>query len=98
MAIREEVKDHGVSVTALLPGVTATDFFNKADMEDSKILETGQADPADVAKSGYDALMAGEDMVIHGMKNKMQVGMANMMPDSMTAKNMYKQQEPKDKE
>jgi len=95
-AIRSEVKDKGVVVTALLPGVTDTDFFNKADMNESKIVQDKDkmSDPADVAKDGYEALMRGDDKVISGMKNKLQVTMTNMTPDEMAAEQMGKQQEP----
>ena len=94
--IRSELKDSGVTVTALLPGATDTDFFNKAEMEDSKIAEDKSklSDPAKVARDGYDALMSGDDKVISGMKNKMMVGMSNMMPDSAASDMMKKQQEP----
>ena len=95
-AIREEMKDSGITFTALMPGVTDTDFFNKADMNDSKILHVPgiKADPADVAKDGYEALMAGDDRIISGFKNKMQVGMSNMMTDSAAAAAMEEQQKP----
>ena len=53
---------------------------------------------ADVARDGYKALMAGEDKVISGLKNKAQVAMSNLMPDSANAENMYKQQKPKDQQ
>ena len=98
-AIRNEVKDKGVTVTALLPGVTDTDFFNKADMNDSKIVQDKDAmsDPADVARDGYDALMRGDDKVISGLKNKVQVTMMNMTPDQQAAEMMNKQQEPVDR-
>lgn len=94
--IRSELKDSGVTVTALLPGATDTDFFNKAGMEDSKIVQDKDklADPAKVARDGYDALMSGDDKVISGAKNKMMVGMSNMMSDSAAAEMMKKQQEP----
>jgi short-subunit dehydrogenase len=98
-AIREEVKDKGVVITSLLPGATDTDFFNKADMLDSKIVqETKLSDPAKVARDGYDALMNNDDMVVSGMKNKMQVAMGNVMPDATVSKMMHKQQEPVNKE
>lgn len=71
-AIRNELKDTGVTVTLLIPGATDTDFFHKADMEDSKILETKLSDPAEVAKDGYEALMSGDDKVVSGLKNKAQ--------------------------
>ena len=96
-AIHNEVKDSGVTVTALLPGVTATDFFNKADMLESKIVhEEKMDDAATVAKDGYEALMKGDDMVISGMKNKMKVAMSNMVSDATAAEQMKKQQEPAD--
>lgn len=97
-AVRSEMKDTGVSLTALLPGATDTDFFHKADMESSKILDSDLADPAKAAKDGYDALMSGEAMAISGMKNKAQVAMGNMMPDNKAADMMKKQQKPKEKE
>lgn len=95
-AIREEVKDSGVTLTALLPGVTDTDFFNKAGMQSSKTVQDKEAmaDPADVAKDGYEALIAGEDRVIAGFKNKIQVNAANLMPDSTVAHQLYEQQKP----
>lgn len=94
-AVRNEVKDTGVTLTALLPGATDTEFFNKADMEDSKIVAEGKLDdPVKVAKDGYEALMRGDDMVISGMKNKINVAMSNVMSDKAAAENMNKKQSP----
>ena len=94
-AIRSELKDSGVTITALLPGATATDFFNKADMENSKIVKEGKLDDAaQVAKDGYEALMSGDDMVVSGMKNKLQVAMGNVTPDRALADKMKKKQAP----
>ncbi|MBV9962821.1 MAG: SDR family oxidoreductase [Parafilimonas sp.] len=94
-AIRSESKDTGVTITALLPGATDTDFFNKADMLDSKIVQEGKLDdPVKVAKDGYNALMSGDDKVVSGFKNKMQVAMSNVTPDAAVADKMKKQQEP----
>ena len=96
-AIRQEVKDKGITVTALMPGATDTDFFNKADMLNSKIVQEGKLDdPQKVAEDGYNALMDNEDKVVSGIKNKAQVAMSNMMPDSAVAAQMKKQQEPVD--
>ncbi len=97
-AIQNELKDSNISVTVLLPGATDTDFFTKADMLDSKILDTKLSDPADVAKDGYQALMNGDAKVTSGMMNKAQVVMANLMPDSTAAESMRKQQAPKGSE
>lgn len=95
-AIREELKDSGVTITALLPGVTDTDFFNKAGMNESKAVQDKEAmaDPAKVAKDGYEALMNGDGRVISGTKNKIQVGAANLMPDSTVAHQLNEQQKP----
>jgi short-subunit dehydrogenase len=97
-AIRSEVKDKGVTITALLPGVTDTDFFNKADMNSSKVVQDkdNMADPAQVAKDGYDALQRGEDMVVSGFKNKAQIAMNAITPDETAADRMGKMQEPAD--
>ncbi len=96
-AVRSEVKDSGVTITALLPGATATDFFNKAEMENSKIVKEGKLYNAeDVARDGYKALMSGDDMIVSGLKNKIQVAMGNVTPDSMLANKMKKQQAPVD--
>ena len=94
------MKDSGITFTALMPGITDTDFFNKAGMNDSKAVQDKEAmaAPSDVAKDGYEALMAGEDRVIAGFKNKVQVNMANLMPDSNVAHTMYEQQKPVEQE
>lgn len=95
-AIREELKDSGITVTALLPGPTDTDFFNKADMNESKILEDPDnlASPEEVALDGYNALMNGDDKVISGLKNKLSVAMINISTDSMAAHRMGEMQKP----
>jgi short-subunit dehydrogenase len=99
-AIREEVKDTEVTITALMPGVTDTDFFNKAGMQNSRIVQDKEAmaNPADVAKDGYNALMAGTDKVISGFKNKVQVTMGSVTPDSTLAHMMAEQQKPVEQE
>ncbi|MBO9691188.1 SDR family oxidoreductase [Chryseobacterium sp.] len=95
-AIREELKDSGITVTALLPGPTDTDFFNKADMNTSKILEDRDnlASPEEVAIDGFNALMNGDDKIVSGLKNKLSVAMANMASDSMAAHRMAEMQKP----
>ena len=94
-AIRHEVKDTNVTFTVLLPGATDTDFFQKADMEDAKIVQEGKlADPAGVAKDGYEALLAGKDKIVSGFKNKVQVAASHVLPDDVAAQQMYKQVKP----
>ncbi|HEY0437205.1 MAG TPA: SDR family NAD(P)-dependent oxidoreductase [Phenylobacterium sp.] len=84
-ALRNELKDSGVTVTCLMPGATETEFFHRADLDDTKIGQSKKDDPADVAKTGFDAMMKGEGDVVHGMKNKAQAAMAAVTPDSALA-------------
>ncbi|RDC62183.1 SDR family NAD(P)-dependent oxidoreductase [Adhaeribacter pallidiroseus] len=94
-AIQNEIKDTDVTITKLLPGVTDTDFFNKADMEEAKMVKEGsKADPAEVARDGYQALMAGKAEIISGLKNKVMVAASKLMPDSLVAENMQQQAKP----
>lgn len=94
-ALIREVKDTNVTLTSLQPGATDTDFFNKADMLDSKIMDTKLSDPAKVAKDGYEALMKGDDKVVSGLKNKAMVAGSNVIPDTMLAAQLEKMQEPR---
>lgn len=93
-ALNEEIKDSGVTVTCLKPGATETNFFHRAELDDTKIGQAKKDDPADVAKAGWNAMNSGEATVIYGLKNKMQVAAAELMPDSMTAKLHRAQAEP----
>ncbi|TPM96604.1 SDR family NAD(P)-dependent oxidoreductase [Mesorhizobium sp. B2-1-3A] len=80
VALRHELKDSGVSVTVLMPGATQTRFFERADMMDTKVGTAEKDNPADVAKDGYEAMLAGEQQVISGWKNKLQVAAAHVTP------------------
>jgi uncharacterized protein len=93
-ALREEIKDSGVTVTCLMPGATETEFFERADMLDTKVGTEKKMDPADVAKQGYDAMMNGEGQVITGWKNKMQAAMAHVVPAEQMAKKHAKEAAP----
>lgn len=95
-AVREEVSGFEITVTALMPGVTDTDFFNKADMLESKAVQdkSAMADPADVALDGYNALMADKNKVISGFKNKVRMAMSAVLPDSTNAHLLNEQQKP----
>lgn len=97
-ALIRELKDSAVTMTALQPGATDTDFFNKADMQESKILDTKLSDPEKVAKDGYQALMKGDDKIVSGFKNKAMVASSNVMADTMVAAQMDKMQQPRDKD
>jgi short-subunit dehydrogenase len=93
-ALREEIKDSGVTVTCLMPGATETEFFERADMMDTKVGTEKKMDPADVAKQGYDAMLVGDGQVITGWKNKMQAAMSHVMPAEQLAKQHTKMAEP----
>ena len=94
-AIASEVKDKGITVTALLPGATDTDFFNKADMQQSKVAKEGQLSNAKkVAEDGYNALMSGSNMVVSGFKNKVKVALSNILSDKAVANKTQKEQSP----
>ncbi len=84
-AIRYELKDSGVTVTALQPGPTDTEFFERAGMRDAKVASSDKDDPAEVAERGFEALMAGKDHVVVGMKNKAQAAASRLMPDKARA-------------
>src|SRR3954464_9168698 len=79
-AIRNELKDSGITVTCLMPGPTDTEFFERADMMDTKVGTEKKDSAADVAKVGFDAMMAGEGDVVSGWKNKIQTTVANVLP------------------
>jgi short-subunit dehydrogenase len=88
-AIRYELRDTGVSVTSLMPGPTDTNFFNRAGMQDTPVDNASSAkdDAADVARHGFEALMAGKDHVVGGsLRNKLQTMASNMLPDQVKAR------------
>jgi len=84
-ALRHEIQDSGVTVTCLMPGVTETDFFESADMLDTKVGTQKQDDPAKVAKTGFDAMMKGKGDVVNGWHNKLQTAIANVTPSGAVA-------------
>jgi short-subunit dehydrogenase len=86
-ALRQELSGTGVTVTALLPGPTETEFFTRAGLEDTKLGQMDKDDPAQVAREAFEALMAGKDHVVAGsFKNKMQVAVSRVVPDPLKAK------------
>ena len=84
-ALRHELKDSGVTVTCLMPGATETDFFETADMMDTKVGTQKKDDPAKVAQDGFEAMMAGKGDVVSGWMNKLQSAIANILPAGATA-------------
>jgi short-subunit dehydrogenase len=95
LALRNELKDTGVTVTSLMPGPTDTEFFERADMLDTKVGADEKDDPADVARDGFEALMAGKERVVsHSSKTKAQGRGSRFLPDSAKAELHRKMAEP----
>ena len=101
VALSNELKDSGVTVTCLMPGATETDFFDRADMLDTKVGSGEKAHASDVAKVGYEAMMKGELKVVAGFANKVRAAVSHVAPDSALAemhRGMAEPGQPNDKE
>ena len=94
-AVRNELKDTGVTVTALQPGATDTNFFERADLLDTKVGQDTKDDPADVARDGFEAMLAGKDHVVaHSLKTKLMEAVAYVTPETVKAEQHRKMAEP----
>lgn len=94
-ALRNELKDTNITVTALMPGPTDTNFFHRAGMDDTKVGSDKKDDPALVAKQGFEALMANKDDIIAGSpKTKIQGNISKVLPDTVNAEQHRKLSEP----
>jgi short-subunit dehydrogenase len=95
-ALRNELKESdGVTITTLMPGPVETEFFDRADMMDTSVgTNPNKSDPVDVAKDGWDALMAGKASIVSGWKNKLQVAAAHITPAAVLAEQHRKMAEP----
>lgn len=94
-AIRDELRNTGVTVTALQPGPTDTNFFHRADMDDTKLAQDDKASAADVAREGYEAMLVGKDHVIAGsLKVKAQAVIAQITPETLKAEQHRRLAEP----
>jgi short-subunit dehydrogenase len=98
--IREELKDTGVSVTSLMPGPTETEFFARAGMGDTRIGQMeGKDDPREVAKDGYEALMAGKPSVVAGsFRNRIQAELGTHLPDALATPLLARMTKPQGQE
>jgi len=93
-ALRAELKDSGVTVTCLMPGATETEFFERADMMDTKVGTQKKQPASEVAKVGFDAMMRGDGDVVAGWQNKLRVAIANVLPAGTLAEQHRKQAAP----
>jgi len=93
-ALRNEIKDRGVTVTCLMPGATETEFFKKAGMLDTPIGEMKKDDALAVALTGFNAMMQGKASLVHGLRNKLQTIAGDILPGTWTAQAHRKQAQP----
>lgn len=84
-ALRAELQGCGVTVTCLMPGATETEFFERADLMDTKVGRGEKDDPAEVAESGFKAMMDGDSGVVTGWQNKLQVALSKVLPETVMA-------------
>jgi short-subunit dehydrogenase len=94
-AVGNELKDTAVTVTSLMPGPTDTDFFHRAEMDDTRMGQGSKDPAAQVAQQGFDALMAGKDKVVAGsLKTKAQQLGTSLLPDALKAEGHRQLAEP----
>jgi short-subunit dehydrogenase len=94
-ALRTELLGTGVTVTVLQPGATDTEFFERADMMDTKVAQEKKDDPALVARRGFEAMMDGKDAVLGGSFMKRMQGLANeILPETVKAAQVAKTTKP----
>lgn len=95
-AIASELKEHGITVTALCPGLTETGFVEAANMENTKFLKRsklGMATSEEVAEYGYEAMMKGKTVAVHGMINSLMAQSARFLPRDLVTTITKKVQE-----
>jgi len=78
--IGTELKGTGVTITALCPGATNTEFARKAEMEDTLLFRLFVMKPDAVANIGYKALIRGKAYVIPGLYNKLLILSSKLLP------------------
>jgi uncharacterized protein len=93
-ALRAELQNSGVTVTCLMPGATETDFFERADLLDTKVGASKKQPPEEVAKVGFEAMMKGDGDVVAGWSNKLRAAIAHIVPSSFLAEQHRKMAAP----
>jgi short-subunit dehydrogenase len=94
IALRAELKDSGVTVTVLMPGPTETNFFERAQMLDTRVAAGAKQAASEVAKVGYEAMKRGDADVVAGLKNKIQATLAHVTPAGVLAEQHRRMAEP----
>jgi uncharacterized protein len=94
-AVANELKDTGVVITSLMPGPTDTNFFHRAEMDDTKVGQGSKDDPAEVARQGFEALMDRDQKVVAAsLKTKSMAAADKVLPDALKAEQHRKMAEP----
>ena len=93
-ALRAELKDTGVTVTCLMPGTTETEFFERADMLDTRVGAGKKQSAEQVARLGFEAMMKGEGEVVTGWNNKLRAAISKGAPSSLLAEQHRKMAAP----
>jgi len=94
-AVQNELKDTGVTITSLMPGPTETNFFHRADMDETKMGASSKDDPAQVAEQGFEALMKGKDKQVAGSTStKATAAASSVLPDKLKAEGHRRMAEP----
>lgn len=93
-ALKHELHGTGVTVTCLMPGATETEFFERADMLDTRLAQQKKDDPADVARLGFAAMMRGDGEVVTGWQNKLRAAIAMVTPADVLAEQHRRAAEP----
>jgi uncharacterized protein len=94
-AINFELRNTNVSVTALCPGATATNFEKRASLESSRLFQSGAMDAQEVALNGYNALMREKSLTIPGFKNKALANLVRFLPRKSVLKIVHYVQDKK---
>jgi hypothetical protein len=84
-AVTNELNGTGVTLTVLCPGPTRTNFFEVARTTDSKLGKGSFMTAAQVAREGFDAMMAGKAEVIAGGRNRWMIWGTRFAPRTMLA-------------
>ncbi|MFY1594217.1 SDR family NAD(P)-dependent oxidoreductase [Micromonospora sp. WMMD737] len=94
-ALRDELKDTGVTVTSLMPGPTDTEFFDRAEMADTRVASGRKDDPRTVAEQGFAAMLRGDQTVTAGsLLTKVQTAAGKILPDKLNAAQHRRMAEP----
>ena len=82
-ALAEELRGTGITVTVLCPGATRTEFQERADIENVRLMRFGVMEAVAVAEAGYRAMISGRRIEVPGLYSKTQVLLTRLLPNSL---------------